>query len=622
MDNSPLSLLPDELLEAIVFHLPPVDTLSFGTTCRRSNQITYEPLVWRRHCLEGWRFWRSEHDLSDRLSRPPAQTKWQMLYNQRTLMDKRALEIFEDMLLTQQGRISKAEILARMGYDAKDLLISIRDETPDGHEDVLARRYYASSVLGQIHRATALEKWQRLQDQRMVRLEEVLGSYDLFVVNGKQGDLGDIDRELDRIAAAIRTRDSDFDRFNIRQKAIKIAEWLRSERLVGNPSEDDYHALRNNYISIALFHEPHTSLPLQSVAIYCAVARRLGVNAKPSNYPHHVHAVVEAPRGTNLDGAHCVVDDLDTMHMDPWRSSEEVPREQLTLRLRQMGAPESQMAHHLGPTSNLEIAMRTTRNIMNSVQEARDRQRGTVHRQPYPDIENSWYGMLWSMLMLADKTNAALAKRRQCLPYLLRHYEIEHPEDLNLIETYIVPMFAFKPEAQHEHTVLLDIITHARKADENARPPNPRPSSQQLRAGILPIPGQGGVTYKIGTYFQHKRYGYDGIIVGWDTRCCEDSHWIQQMRVDELPRGREQPFYNVVLVFSKAVGMNDETDSKQRFSADDKSTRYVAEENIQPHELRQVPNEILMNMAGKWFKRWDGKEGRFVSNIRDEYPDD
>nr|POE48711.1 hypothetical protein CFP56_38807 [Quercus suber] len=174
MDNSPLSLLPDELLEAIVFHLPPVDTLAFGTTCRRSNKITYEPLVWRRHCLRGWRFWRTEHDLHDRLLRPPAQTKWQALYNQRTLTDKKALEIFDDLLLTQQGRISKAEVIAKMGYDAKDLLIRIKDETPDEAEDVLARRYYSSSVLGQIHRATALEKWQRLQDQRMVRLEEVL----------------------------------------------------------------------------------------------------------------------------------------------------------------------------------------------------------------------------------------------------------------------------------------------------------------------------------------------------------------------------------------------------------------------------------------------------------------
>ena len=32
--------------------------------------------------------------------------------------------------------------------------------------------------------------------------------------------------------------------------------------------------------------------------------------------------------------------------------------------------------------------------------------------------------------------------------------------------------------------------------------------------------------------------------------------------------------------------------------------------------------ESLMNLAGRFFKRWDSKEHRFVSNVQDEYPDD
>ena len=54
--------------------------------------------------------------------------------------------------------------------------------------------------------------------------------------------------------------------------------------------------------------------------------------------------------------------------------------------------------------------------------------------------------------------------------------------------------------------------------------------------------------------------------------------------------------------------------------AEDKSVRYVAEENIE--RLYDKPCQSLMNLAGRWFKRWDRDMRVFVSNITDEYPDD
>ena len=53
---------------------------------------------------------------------------------------------------------------------------------------------------------------------------------------------------------------------------------------------------------------------------------------------------------------------------------------------------------------------------------------------------------------------------------------------------------------------------------------------------------------------------------------------------------------------------------------EDSSIRYVAEENIEIIEP-ELPVS-LMGLAGKFFKRWDQKERVFVSNIRDEYPED
>lgn len=58
----------------------------------------------------------------------------------------------------------------------------------------------------------------------------------------------------------------------------------------------------------------------------------------------------------------------------------------------------------------------------------------------------------------------------------------------------------------------------------------------------------------------------------------------------------------------------------QRCRVEDKTVRYVAEENIliKPQEV----SPELMALAGQHFKRWDASCGMFISNIRDEYPDD
>jgi len=53
---------------------------------------------------------------------------------------------------------------------------------------------------------------------------------------------------------------------------------------------------------------------------------------------------------------------------------------------------------------------------------------------------------------------------------------------------------------------------------------------------------------------------------------------------------------------------------------EDTSIRYVAEENIEIIEP-EIPVSLI-SLAGRFFKRWDKEERVFVSNIRDEYPED
>lgn len=45
--------------------------------------------------------------------------------------------------------------------------------------------------------------------------------------------------------------------------------------------------------------------------------------------------------------------------------------------------------------------------------------------------------------------------------------------------------------------------------------------------------------------------GYQGIISGMDPRCCESEEWAEVAGVNQLTRGKNQPFYQVCWVQSR-----------------------------------------------------------------------
>lgn len=61
-------------------------------------------------------------------------------------------------------------------------------------------------------------------------------------------------------------------------------------------------------------------------------------------------------------------------------------------------------------------------------------------------------------------------------------------------------------------------------------------------------------------------------------------------------------------------------------SVADKSTRYVAQENViplGPEDFTAEDAEGTFDVqVGRWFKRFDAQTARFVSNVLEEYPED
>jgi hemimethylated DNA binding protein len=105
------------------------------------------------------------------------------------------------------------------------------------------------------------------------------------------------------------------------------------------------------------------------------------------------------------------------------------------------------------------------------------------------------------------------------------------------------------------------------------------------------------VKYTPGTVFKHRLFGYRGVIMGSTPTCEASEQWMQQMRVDELPGGRKQPFYwTMVDVRDRPV-----------------QTTYVAQCNVVP-----LSAQVLHPDVASIFRSFDTAVGRYVPLDRSE----
>lgn len=322
--------------------------------------------------------------------------------------------------------------------------------------------------------------------------------------------------------------------FSTRKRAIIIAQHLQRSLFTGISEENNYHALENNFISIALHDARYRPLPLVSVAIYCSVAGRLGVDAQPCCFPFHVYAVIKPPENYSLDGGAVTADTLATqMYMDPYRSDEEVLESDLRAQLTHIGVSPTNHEQHLAPSSAVQMVCRHARNILNSIHlmhSAYDNNTATLSIHLDPD--SALYSSLWALILLPEDDEAAL-QREHCLHYLVRILEHQFSMDVPLVEEYILPLFA----DLLQNFQLCEAIQAIRKGDAVAKQVKRRTSKACQN-----------VKYQVGQVFHHKNYHYQAVITGWDVECRLGEVWIAQNGVDLLDGGRHQSFYHVLYV--------------------------------------------------------------------------
>src|SRR4051812_7396613 len=89
-----LDVLPDEVLQHILFYITPRDTLlSVQQISKRFDRLGSEPLLWRYHCRVNFKYWDSRHRIKQKLLGNVADVDWKKLFKYRKDVDTQTTEL-------------------------------------------------------------------------------------------------------------------------------------------------------------------------------------------------------------------------------------------------------------------------------------------------------------------------------------------------------------------------------------------------------------------------------------------------------------------------------------------------------------------------------------------------
>ncbi|KAI9670111.1 MAG: hypothetical protein M1829_004839 [Trizodia sp. TS-e1964] len=393
MANNQLTIddIPGEVLTLAFSRLPTESLLALNLVSKRFNKLAKEPLLWKHHCLQ-FKYWDEKHDIKAKASSAVAFDGWESLYQYRVVTDRKVTTILNSILADRTGCAGKYKQIADYGFDAKDTLLRHCQATED-MEDVLSRRYYARDILRHVQRSLAVKEWFLLKENPAgTTYERALVAFDLFMAQDVDIDFQSVrthillshklflislqvSEMLDTLAERFKMAVPHLQGLSFREQALALVTFLRSENLVGDDSEAGYRRLENSFFGMALLHEPHNSTPLISTAIFCSIATRIGLDARPCGFPFHVHTIVYPPTSSSLDQntrATMLVRspslDQELMYLDPFRSDKEVSIKDLQEQLEEMKINPADHKNHLVPSGLLSMILRSSRNIVTACQ--------------------------------------------------------------------------------------------------------------------------------------------------------------------------------------------------------------------------------------------------------------
>lgn len=319
---------------------------------------------------------------------------------------------------------------------------------------------------------------------------------------------------------------TDLSLLNPRAKALTIASWLEANDLTGIDPGREYHSLGHNFLGLALRTAGHNSLPLVSAAIYCCVARGVGLDAQLCGFPFHVHVIIMPQPGLDMDGNSLTgVRHGEPLYLDPFRGAREIPISALRNQLSLLGMPDLDQMRTLGKCDTSAVVLRCGKNILNSLSAE------SQHAQTQPasvNVVSAEYAAIWAIMLLSG--NSTPMSFRHYLPPLMKLFTTDFPSDMFLIEEHIAPLF----QGTYEHEHILESLRVMKAVDEIPRRVRKRSGRNR------------NIRYVVGQVFRHRRYDYKAIITGWDPECGAGEQEMMRMGIDRLEAGRNQSFYHVL----------------------------------------------------------------------------
>ncbi|CAG8589527.1 10948_t:CDS:2 [Paraglomus brasilianum] len=537
-----------------------------------------------RLCTQRWRHWKNK---------PPTEYfGWKDVYSTRHRTDRNVLDLLQNLLEQSSGHLRLMAEISTFESDCIDILMLIVKSNLWDY----SLRFYAKRCLQLVRKRYILGQWDALK-QGTIDFPIWKGFAMLAMFRSPSIELEDIDFKFNSLASEfIQQISPNNETLSDEDKCKALVDFFcRQKDFRGNVER--YYNPSNSLIDKVF--ETRRGIPISLAIIFHELCMRVNVNGV-SLFPTPQHYLLHFTSPTT---------DAD-FFIDLFNNGKIMSRTEVSQMLS-MSFGLLFINFDLRPPYPLEVYARVLHNIINGF------------RRTQNDHE-VLYSALFQLLVIHPHEPVEIYN---LWLELLKHM---WPEDAVVAGSLNFVGF-------HRPELLRNDLQEIREEYDKGSDRVMRRKRHNVGEGEEDIGDRkGGPVFEIGMVFFHKRFRYTGVIYGYDEECVAEEDWILRMHVDDLERGRYQPFYNCL--------------------CDDGSPRYVAEENIQTmFEPKPIPPEVWedidrkrfdldcdrdfwreqnegfpegnqpMNFdaIGRFFVNWSKEFERYLPNkrLRQEYPD-
>uniref|UniRef100_A0A3B3TLJ9 F-box protein 21 n=1 Tax=Poecilia latipinna TaxID=48699 RepID=A0A3B3TLJ9_9TELE len=568
-----LTDLPTELLEHILCFpvLKHVDVCNVSCCCKRLHDVCHgRGKVWEHQYKIRWprlqRFYRQNESCD-----------WLREYITRHrvgIQIRRTVESISKRFFTEVvNSFAEIESLGMPEHFCEDELLFILNSDK---RKSLTLKYYAKKILYFLRQQNILRSLktflgqpaeQQLALEGAVLVDQYcnpLADVTLESISQQMDDVAEKAKKMLRIKnpshPSLRVTNSDVmtEDFELQRQVLWALNAVLYEQLQYKGNECDYYNPLNSYIHQVLLRR--TGIPISLSVLYMTLARKLGVQLEPVNFPNHfLLRWCQRPRGSE--------DIYDFVYIDAFGKGK-----QLTAKECEYLIGHQVTADYYSAISTTEVLLRMVGNLLNIGK------RGEGNEKSYQLLRDS---LDLYLTINPDNVQYLLLQAR-----LYFHLGIWPEKVLDILQH----IQALDPS---QHGAVGYLVQHTLEHIQHKK----HPITPEVKRRSAPEHLE--VQYSVGLIMKHKRSGYNCVIYGWDPKCTMSQEWINTMRVHQLSSGANQPFYNVLV--------------------QDGTCRYAAQENLEPHS---APLEIGHPEVGRYFSEF--AETHYVANeeLQTRYPED